>query len=309
MHNPITKQLNYVPYPSMPPANNHRWALLPILLSLAGCMTGKAYEGKRLPSSEIATVYAQRIPGFKQEKTFHIEKVDEMTVGDPARGWPSEVKVLPGNRMIIGRYFEYNRIKGFAVGLTQTAAGVLGGAVGGAVVGGLSGAAASGAASAASQIVVYEAAAPVQPTDRLRFLSFKPEAGRDYTINFSTGTDIKVWIQDDETGQIVGKEIEQIAVYFPKLKRKERTDAVANATVMGKLNQAYYAQFHRWPASQAELQKFQASARQDDQGIEWKNFTDLRFTSLPENSLLVSYRTPPQMDGIKLRVPLPVNFQ
>ncbi|MBA6265591.1 hypothetical protein [Colwellia sp. Bg11-12] len=74
--------------------------LLGILLCvlLSSCTSNQGYDGEKRPKSELATIYAAKIQryGFGNSQALGIAQVNGIEVGDPFKGYPRKVYVLPG---------------------------------------------------------------------------------------------------------------------------------------------------------------------------------------------------------------------
>lgn len=147
---------------------------------LSGCGTTKGYLGKKLPQDQLTVVRAEVIKKYPYYRAVRIYQVDDIEVGNYMRGWPRKVMVAPGQRKIVARYVN-TRDSG-----TGNVGGILGGAVGGAIAGSIDN---------------------KLDKNRVRSLEFNAEAGREYSLRFSTDSkkeeDVFLWIEEVSTQKVV----------------------------------------------------------------------------------------------------------
>lgn len=94
------------------------------LLFLQGCASSKAYPGPPIPTKELALIYAPKATKFDEGEFFLlIEKVNHFEVGNPGKGWPSEIRVQPGKIVLGVRHREVSFLRTFAKTLAITAGG------------------------------------------------------------------------------------------------------------------------------------------------------------------------------------------
>lgn len=78
---------------------------------ITGCGTTKGYIGKKIPKTELAVIRGVSNRSVQDRLMFNLEKVlivkvDTMIVGSYNKGWPKQVKVQPGKRIIEIRHFK-----------------------------------------------------------------------------------------------------------------------------------------------------------------------------------------------------------
>ena len=99
-----------------------------------GCGSTKGYEGAEIEKDKLSTIiFTNKIYNKHPEKTgdiAYVASIDETIVGNYFKGWPSEVKVKPGDHKVKLRYYPrsggtFNPFLLF---------GAVGGAIGGSIV-------------------------------------------------------------------------------------------------------------------------------------------------------------------------------
>ncbi len=109
---------------------NYKIFLVIGAIVLQACAQTKAYEGEKLPDTELAVIYMSEETKFSDGKVVAlIEKANAIQVGDAWKGWPSKIMVKSGDIVLGLKTKEVSFGKKLAMGL---GAG-LGGAVGGAI--------------------------------------------------------------------------------------------------------------------------------------------------------------------------------
>ena len=107
-----------------------------LAISLLACASQKAYEGDKLPVSELATIYNSDKTEFEDGELISlIEYVGDIRVGDSFRGFPTKVQVRPGDVSLKLKFRELSFGKTIAQGLLVMD-GIVTGAAAGAIVGG-----------------------------------------------------------------------------------------------------------------------------------------------------------------------------
>lgn len=78
---------------------------------ITGCGTTNGYIGKKIPETELAVIRGVGNKSVQDRFPFNLEKIlivkiDTMTVGSYKKGWPKQVKVFPGKRIIEVRHYQ-----------------------------------------------------------------------------------------------------------------------------------------------------------------------------------------------------------
>lgn len=142
-----------------------------LAFSLVACATQKAYEGDKLPVSELATIYNSERTDFEDGELISlIEYVGDLQVGDSFRGFPAKVHVKPGNVSLKLKFKEFSFGKTMAQGILI---------VGGGLVGGIAGPLVGGASAAGINA----------DTEGFTKLTGTVEEGRSYIIKITSASD------------------------------------------------------------------------------------------------------------------------
>ena len=80
-----------------------------LFILFEGCGTTKGYLGNTQPDSELGVINGESnvvtVSYKKHKEIAYIAKVDSLVVGSYYKGWPKNVKVVPGERTIEVRHY------------------------------------------------------------------------------------------------------------------------------------------------------------------------------------------------------------
>lgn len=84
--------------------------ILFISIVFAGCGTTKGYTGEKIADDDLATIYGSsneiKIDRKNYREEALIAKIDSLEVGNYFKGWPENVKVVPGEHIVEVRHLK-----------------------------------------------------------------------------------------------------------------------------------------------------------------------------------------------------------